>query len=311
MRPSAAPAARGASAAMRSRACSKASSAAASSASSCLSRALVILLASAAARGVIARPLDASASVALAFADGGRGNASRCACARRDDLRRKCAPVLREGALPRAEAEALRAEADGVVGGFLAKDEAYPTADVDFERLSANARAMVSEKWWPIIVREIRERCGYSTDDFVSPYRVVVSRYGDEVRKIHTHADAGDVTFTVLLNDPSEFEGGGTKFFGRVYKEGWVRDVGDDATMSPRAPGGLVVHGGDVTHESIEVMRGARYVLIGFSNVNRECCVDGDTMLNRIVMGLCFTMFALLACCWDPPDVRPVRQKKA
>ena len=298
-------AARGASAAMRSRARSTAS------ASARLSRALVVLLASAAARVVLARPLDASASVALAFADGGRGDASRCACARRDDLRRKCAPVLRESALPRAEAEALRAEADGVAGGFVAKDEAYPTSDVDFERMSANARAMVSEKWWPIIVREIRERCGYSTDDYVSPYRVVVSRYGDEVRKIYAHADAGDVTFTVLLNDPSEFEGGGTKFFGRVYKDGWVRDVGDDATMSPRAPGGLVVHGGDVTHESIEVTRGTRYVLIGFSNVNRECCVDGDTMLNRLVMGLCFTMFALLACCWDPPDVRPVRQKKA
>lgn len=213
-------AARGASAAMRSRARSKAASKVSSKTSSRLSRALVVCLASVAARVVLARPLDATASVALAFADGGRGDASRCACARRDDLRRKCAPVLREGALPRAEAEALRAEADGVAGGFVAKDEAYPTSDVDFERMSANARAMVSEKWWPIIVREIRERCGYSTDDFVSPYRVVVSRYGDEVRKIHAHADAGDVTFTVLLNDPSEFEGGGTKFFGRVHEDG-------------------------------------------------------------------------------------------
>ena len=65
------------------------------------------------------------------------------------------------------------------------------------------------------------------------------------------HRDNGLLTFSLLLNDPSDFEGGGTYFeqLGRVYRPS--QGVG-------------VVHSALSRHAGFPITAGTRYVLVGF-----------------------------------------------
>lgn len=71
------------------------------------------------------------------------------------------------------------------------------------------------------------------------------------------HRDGSVISFNILLNDPSSFEGGGT------YVEA------DDVTYRI-GQGDCLVHSGKLRHGGGVVTRGERYVLVGFVDVLDE-----------------------------------------
>ena len=240
-------------------------------------------------------------SLARAFAVSGRGDGKTCRCLEANDPRRFCAPELTEDFI---DARRARSILDGAARAtFRSKDEEYPTMDADFERMDSRTRAYVSEELWPSVDSLVRARCGFARDAFITPYRVVVSKYDATrtgIARIARHEDAGDATFSVLLNDPSEFVGGGTQFFGRAWhpENDTVANLPEDYVLAPRRAGALIFHGGRVTHESVHVTRGSRYLLIGFSSVNKECCYKfEDFMASFLALFVLLMFVAIFSCC--------------
>ena len=70
-------------------------------------------------------------------------------------------------------------------------------------------------------------------------------------RELKLHRDGSMVSFNILLNDSSEFEGGGT-FFDKTGKVIEI-DRGD-----------CVIHSGRVLHAGHPITKGKRYILVGF-----------------------------------------------
>lgn len=218
------------------------------------------------------------------------------------DARAVCAPTAVEDFLDDDATKRLLKAARRAT--FKSKDEAFATKDADYERLDAETRKYVREDLWPRVDALMRKRCGFGEEDFITPYRVVVTEYSAgeaEFKRIARHKDAGQMTFSVLLNDPREFQGGGTRFFGRAWhpENDTTTTLPENYILAPREAGTLVFHGGFVTHESVPVHEGARYLLIGFSAVNKECCASFDDRMGRLVFVLVAAIFAAIFFCCD------------
>lgn len=233
---------------------------------------------------------------------GRRDGSDGCRCLEANDARAVCAPTAVEGFLDEDATQRLLKAAKSVT--FKSKDEAFATKDADYERLDVETRKYVREELWPRVDALMRKRCGFGEEDFITPYRVVVTEYSAgeaEFKRIERHVDAGQMTFSVLLNDPREFQGGGTRFFGRVWhpENDTTTTLSENYILAPREAGTLVFHGGFVTHESVPVREGTRYLLIGFSAVNKECCASFDDSMDRLVFVLVAAIFAAIFFCCD------------
>jgi hypothetical protein len=68
------------------------------------------------------------------------------------------------------------------------------------------------------------------------------------------HTDGSVFSFNVLLNEPADFDGGGTHF-----------EASGRTVRPPR--GGAVGHSGQVRHSGVPITRGERYLLVGFVGV--------------------------------------------
>jgi hypothetical protein len=67
------------------------------------------------------------------------------------------------------------------------------------------------------------------------------------------HTDASFISFNILLNESSEFEGGGTKF--------------EDGLTHHSQQGDLFIHSSLVKHSGSTITKGIRYLLVGFVDV--------------------------------------------
>ena len=89
-----------------------------------------------------------------------------------------------------------------------------------------------------------------------------------EQTELTCHTDGSTFSFNVLLNDPCEFEGGGTRFFHASPP----RETGRSAqgTNRPRGTtvhvrrGAALAHSGHVEHSGVKITKGERYILVGF-----------------------------------------------
>ena len=114
--------------------------------------------------------------------------------------------------------------------------------------------------------RSRRARLGLGRGSRVLPLDVFVVKYSAEEpagqRELAVHRDNGVLTFSLLLNAPRDFGGGGTYFegSGRVYRPS--RGVG-------------VLHSALVRHAGYPIHAGTRYVLVGFCGLQSPYLVPG------------------------------------
>jgi predicted 2-oxoglutarate/Fe(II)-dependent dioxygenase YbiX len=84
-------------------------------------------------------------------------------------------------------------------------------------------------------------------DLFVVKYKENAQNYLD------MHQDGSFLSFNILLSDPIEFEGGGTYF--------------DDGLTAHLEQGDILIHSSRVKHSGLPIVKGTRYLLVGFLDI--------------------------------------------
>ncbi len=82
----------------------------------------------------------------------------------------------------------------------------------------------------------------------------VVKYSHDAQNQLEMHTDVSFISFNILLNESSEFEGGGTYF--------------DDGLTSRLEQGDILIHSSRIKHSGLPVTIGCRYLLVGFVNID-------------------------------------------
>ena len=87
---------------------------------------------------------------------------------------------------------------------------------------------------------------------------VFIVKYDSEKQsKLNKHRDGTIFSFNILLNDTSNFTGGGTKFYFNSNSD-------ENNLTILNKKGSLVIHSGFIQHEGLPITSGVRYILVGF-----------------------------------------------
>ena len=141
-------------------------------------------------------------------------------------------------------------------GGWTTKrHDAYPTTDIPVKNtpLAGKISAMVRDRVFPILSKVYGFKTKYLSirDLFFVKYEA-----GEGQNSLEFHRDGSLLSFNILCNRSSEFDGGGTLF-----------EALGDRPVEPSC-GDLVVHSGKLRHSGRAITRGKRYLLVGFVNVS-------------------------------------------
>jgi len=96
--------------------------------------------------------------------------------------------------------------------------------------------------------------------------------------RLQLHRDGSLLSFSLLLNPPDEFKGGGT-FYDALrdgkptYEDGGILHPG--GAIRPNRAGDAVLHCGKIFHGADVVTSGRRIVLVGFIDVSKRCIRPG------------------------------------
>mmetsp|Transcript_1185 Transcript_1185/g.3750 ORF Transcript_1185/g.3750 Transcript_1185/m.3750 type:complete len:363 (-) Transcript_1185:130-1218(-) len=84
---------------------------------------------------------------------------------------------------------------------------------------------------------------------------------GESGLGVHVDDDGFGLSFNVLLSDPADFEGGGTRFPPNAFSS-------EEAVYTPRR-GQMLSHYGGLRHASVPCTGGLRYIMVGFVRAER------------------------------------------
>jgi len=132
------------------------------------------------------------------------------------------------------------------------RHKAYPTTDIPvaaLESIKNTLSNIVHTDIFPIISKifSIEKHFLGINDLFVVKYDM----YGQQ--SLEPHKDGSIFSFSILLNDPKDFEGGGTQIMST--KEIYKLNKGD-----------MLIHSGYNRHSGVKITSGLRYLLVGFIN---------------------------------------------
>jgi len=165
-----------------------------------------------------------------------------------------------------------------MIGGWTTKRHAsYPTTDIPIKHtpLWPEAKRVVYERVFPLMARAygIKKRNLNLHDLFFVKYDADTP---EAQKHLDFHRDGSLLSFSILCNDPAEFDGGGTVF-----------DALGGAVVEPEACGDLVIHSGKLRHSGQAITRGQRYLIVGFvkvlgSDVNHNLLQNNRTSKKGI-----------------------------
>ena len=129
--------------------------------------------------------------------------------------------------------------------------ENYPTTDIQLRDLELDI-------FWKEIVESYISKMVYNIFNFCTKeinLAFIVKYSMDGQTLLEPHHDSSTYTINILLNDPSEFEGGGTHF------------IKQDKTVFGKQ-GYAILHPGKLTHfhQGLPITKGVRYLLVSFIN---------------------------------------------
>ena len=129
----------------------------------------------------------------------------------------------------------------------------YPTTDLPVDKIPS-IFGLVLETLKTITGRV---SASYGLDDkmVINVKDLFVVKYSDDAQnQLEMHCDDSFMSFSILLNDASEFEGGGTYF--------------DDGLTCRLNKGETLLHSSQIKHSGLPITKGHRYLLVGFMNVD-------------------------------------------
>ncbi|KAJ2778365.1 hypothetical protein H4R18_004641 [Coemansia javaensis] len=133
---------------------------------------------------------------------------------------------------------------------------AFPTRDVPV--VATSVADMVAGRLAAALFPRLQEHTGIDARYWTFRDLFVVGYHQDHQRSLDLHSDGCLASLTLLLNDPAEFDGGGTFFaqFGLVVCQ---------------TPGDAWIHDSRLEHAGVEITRGQRLVLVAFiDTVSRD-----------------------------------------
>ncbi|KAJ1942242.1 hypothetical protein GGF37_003198, partial [Kickxella alabastrina] len=126
---------------------------------------------------------------------------------------------------------------------------AFPTRDVPVGVLSVST--MVYERLKALLFPNLEEHTGIEAKFWSFRDLFIVGYHEDYQRMLGLHTDGCLASLTLLLNDPTEFQGGGT-FFEKF-----------DMLVN-QMPGDAWVHDANLRHSGVEITQGTRVIMVGF-----------------------------------------------
>ena len=146
-------------------------------------------------------------------------------------------------------------------GGWSSqRHDNYPTTDLPVKDIPS-IFGIIAESLNNTIINKIVS--SYNLNNFDSSCNNVIVDIADlfVVKYTHNaqnslemHKDSSFFSFSILLNNNSDFEGGGTYF--------------DDGLTVKLNQGDMVIHNSNVKHSGLPITKGVRYILVGFIDLH-------------------------------------------
>lgn len=147
-------------------------------------------------------------------------------------------------------------------GWTTSRHKKYPTTDLPILSIP-NLQTLVTNTIKYDVLPLIAEKYNVSkylldlNDLFVVKYDY------NKQSELEYHKDGSVFSINILLNDTSEFEGGGTYFKNK-----------NENMLVHNTKGGLVIHSGQCLHSGNKITNGKRYILVGFINYLKNYSID-------------------------------------
>ena len=154
------------------------------------------------------------------------------------------------------------------LGGWLtARHAEAATTDMnvkDVPELLAWFNERLRDTLFPMLADRFPEKI--PSADAIRVHDAFVVKYDENAqRSLPTHVDESAFSFTIALNDRSDYEGGGTRF---------EQALAEDGTWAPRVlnadAGGVVAFPGKVRHGGSAITAGTRYIIPLFCNIDEN-----------------------------------------
>jgi len=138
-------------------------------------------------------------------------------------------------------------------GGWMTKRHLkYPTTDLPVDKIPSIFGIILETL--KTIMKQINISYDLHNDMTIDVKDLFVVKYSHDAQThLEMHTDASFISFNILLNESSEFEGGGTKF--------------EDGLTHHSQQGDLFIHSSLVKHSGSTITKGIRYLLVGFVDV--------------------------------------------
>jgi hypothetical protein len=139
-------------------------------------------------------------------------------------------------------------------GGWMTtRHHKYPTTDLPVDKIPSIFGIILETL--KTITNKIRLSYGLHDDMVIDIKDLFVVKYSHDAQNhLEMHTDGSFISFNILLNESSEFEGGGTYF--------------DDGLTSCLEQGDILIHSSRIKHSGLPITSGCRYLLVGFVNVS-------------------------------------------
>jgi hypothetical protein len=138
-------------------------------------------------------------------------------------------------------------------GWTVDRHTSYPTTDLPVDKIPS-IFGLILETLKTITSR-VSSSYGLHNEMSINVKDLFVVKYSHDAQNhLEMHCDGSFLSFSILLNDSSEFDGGGTYF--------------DDGLTCFLNKGDMLLHSSQIKHSGLPITRGKRYLLVGFMNVD-------------------------------------------
>jgi hypothetical protein len=138
-------------------------------------------------------------------------------------------------------------------GWAVDRHTSYPTTDLPVDKIPS-IFGLILETLKTITAR-VTASYGLGDKMVINVKDLFVVKYSDDAQnRLEIHCDGSFLSFSILLNDTSEFEGGGTYF--------------DDGLTCCLNKGDMLLHSGQIKYSRLPVTKGKRYLLVGFLDID-------------------------------------------
>ena len=138
-------------------------------------------------------------------------------------------------------------------GGWTTKrHNKYPTTDLPVDKIPSIFGIILETL--NTITEKIKLSYGLTDNMTIDINDLFVVKYNDNAQNhLEMHCDGSFLSFNILLSDTKDFEGGGTYF--------------DDGIISYPEQGDILIHSSKINHAGLAIVKGTRYLLVGFVNI--------------------------------------------